>query len=84
MLVVDRRADEGLYAPGANRAEVQAQLEKLHLHHESLALPAQVETDRPAEMQTSTQGIACIVKTPGREVLLHFLLERVWGITVNR
>jgi hypothetical protein len=88
MLVVDRRADEGLYAPGVNRAEAQAQLEKLHFEHgryESTALPAQVETGAggPSEVRTST-GVACIVKTPGHDVLLHFLLERVWGITVNR
>ena len=47
MLVVDRREDDGAYAPGANRAQVQAELER---HRpagtfESTALPAQVEVE---------------------------------------
>ena len=52
MLVVDRRDDPGAYAPGANRAEVQAALEREHFPHpgalfESTALPARVEVERP-------------------------------------
>lgn len=50
MLVVDRRDDPGAYAPGANRAQVQAELEKhadfqLHGVLESNAIPAQVEVE---------------------------------------
>lgn len=50
MLVVDRRDDQGAYAPGANRAQVQAELQKhpgFHPHGilESTAVPAQVEVD---------------------------------------
>ncbi|RDX55068.1 nucleoside hydrolase [Lentinus brumalis] len=49
MLVVDRREDVGAYAPGVNRAEVQA--ERHHFKHtgtyESTAVPAQVEVEAP-------------------------------------
>ncbi|KAF7375961.1 Inosine-uridine preferring nucleoside hydrolase [Mycena sanguinolenta] len=47
-LVVDRRDDGSAYAPGANRAEVQAELDKHNAHHgawESTAVPALVETE---------------------------------------
>ncbi len=51
MLVVDRREDVGAYAPGVNRAEVQAELERHHFKHtgtyESTAVPAQVEVEAP-------------------------------------
>ena len=51
MLVVDRRDDIGAYAPGANRAEVQAELDRHHFQHtgayESTAVPAQVEVESP-------------------------------------
>ncbi|KAG1836752.1 nucleoside hydrolase, partial [Suillus subalutaceus] len=43
MFVTDRREENTAYAPGANRAEVQAQLDLRHLGHgllESTALPA--------------------------------------------
>ena len=45
MLVIDRRNDVGAYAPGANRARVQAELERSHAQTEgtlleSTALPA--------------------------------------------
>ena len=86
MLVVDRRADEGAYAPGANRAEVQAQLEELHLHHarfESTAVPALVEIEVPVDNPHS-EGVPCITETPGCQVLLNLLLERVWGVGVSR
>ena len=50
MLVVDRRDDPGAYAPGANRAQVQAELEKHadfqpHGVLESNAIPARVEVE---------------------------------------
>ena len=51
MLVVDRRDDQGAYAPGQNRAQVQAELERHHFKHagayESTAVPAPVEVERP-------------------------------------
>ncbi|KAH9935513.1 nucleoside hydrolase [Fomitopsis serialis] len=89
MCVVDLREDPGAYAPGANRAEVQAELEKHHLHHsgpfESTALPAQVEVERASDAQlpnhTAVGGVACVFETPGPEALLTLLLERVWGVT---
>ncbi|TFY67928.1 hypothetical protein EVJ58_g1321 [Rhodofomes roseus] len=88
MCVVDRREDPGAYAPGANRAEIQAELEKHHLHHsgpfESTALPAQVEVERASDAlprNLTAGGVACVFETPGPEVLLKLLLERVWGVT---
>ena len=86
MLIVDRRVDQSAYAPGANRAEVQAQLEKLHLPHgqfESTAVPAQVETELPVQ-NPGSRGVACVIETPGERVLLNLLLERVWGVKVSQ
>ncbi|KAI0675276.1 nucleoside hydrolase [Trametes maxima] len=58
MLVVDRRDDQGAYAPGSNRAEVQAELERHHFEHagayESTAIPARVEIESPPP--TTAQG----------------------------
>lgn len=83
MLVVDRREDEAAYAPGANRAHVQAELERLvsdHQHEwESTALPAQVEIEKLAD-NTQSPGVQCIVETPGPDALLKLLVKRVWGI----
>lgn len=93
MLVVDRRDDQGAYAPGANRAEVQAELERHHFPHagayESTALPAPVEVEsRPAAAADAkdqggaaqTGGVACITETPGSAALVQLLLQRVWGV----
>jgi hypothetical protein len=83
MVVVDRREDESAYSPGANRAEIQAELEKRAFSHgswESTALPAQVEVENAAEAKPAGSGVLCITETPGPEVLLNLLLTRVWGI----
>ena len=54
MLVIDRRDDKGAYAPGANRAKVQAELEKYHFQSnglvlESTAVPAQVVVENESQ-----------------------------------
>ncbi|KAF8070328.1 Inosine/uridine-preferring nucleoside hydrolase domain-containing protein [Lyophyllum atratum] len=82
MVVVDRREDESAYSPGANRAEVQAEMERKNLHHgiwESTAVPAQVETEQDPTTQAAAPGILCVTKTPGPDTLLHLLFSRVWG-----
>ncbi|KAI0743470.1 nucleoside hydrolase [Daedaleopsis nitida] len=68
MLVVDRREDDGAYAPGENRAQVQAELERHHFRpagsFESTALPAQVEVEtaptdgHPANANANASGSA--------------------------
>ncbi|GBE81034.1 Uridine nucleosidase 1 [Sparassis crispa] len=88
MLVVDRRDEQGAYDPGANRAQVQAELEQHQFRHagtfESTALPAQVELERPPvlpqEGAEQPPGVPCIVKTPGPSVLLTLMLKRIWGV----
>ncbi|KAJ4468317.1 Inosine/uridine-preferring nucleoside hydrolase domain-containing protein [Lentinula aciculospora] len=84
MVVVDRREDKTAYAPGANRAEVQAQLEKKHLfggkNSESIALPAPVEIE-PKKPESDHRSVWCVMETPGPEALLRTLLARVWGVT---
>ncbi|KAF8170255.1 Inosine/uridine-preferring nucleoside hydrolase domain-containing protein [Mycena galopus ATCC 62051] len=83
-LVVDRRDDLSAYAPGANRAEVQAELEKHSSHHgtwESTAVPALVETEH-APSTMLAQGVMCVHATPGPDTLLKLLTERVWGVVV--
>jgi hypothetical protein len=83
MLVVDRRTDESLYAPGANRAEVQLELDNAALSHggwTTAALPAQVEVEDAPSKPTVGSGVFCITGTPGPRTLLQLLLQRVWGI----
>ncbi|KAJ8518201.1 hypothetical protein ONZ45_g4704 [Pleurotus djamor] len=86
MLVVDRREDETAYAPGANRAHVQAELERLTQHDhgewESTALPARVEIEAlPNKLTTRPDTLVqCVVATPGPDLLLKFLVQRVWGV----
>ncbi|OCH95134.1 nucleoside hydrolase [Obba rivulosa] len=91
MLVVDRRDDQGAYAPGANRAEVQAELERHSFQHagelESTAVPAQVEVeDRAAAVKAlaeqTTGGVACVTETPGPAALVELMLKRIWGVDV--
>ncbi|KAG6886275.1 hypothetical protein C0993_006685 [Termitomyces sp. T159_Od127] len=85
MLVVDRREDESAYSPGANRARIQAELEKLNVSHgiwESSALPAQVETEEALRSRPPT-GVPCVTETPGPDVLLSLLFKRVWGVEMT-
>lgn len=83
MFVTDRREDNTAYAPGTNRAEVQAQLDLHQLGHgllESTAVPARVEVEEPEFEQRRQKGVACLIETPGPSVLLELLTRRVWGI----
>ncbi|GAW00327.1 nucleoside hydrolase [Lentinula edodes] len=90
MVVVDKRQDKTAYAPGANRAEVQAQLEQTrfssggNLESVALPVPAQVEVDLTSKMIHKTdgdhRGVWCITETPGPDALLETLLARVWGV----
>ncbi|KAK0212389.1 nucleoside hydrolase [Desarmillaria ectypa] len=82
MLIIDRREDEAAYAPGANRAFVQEELDKHQLAHgpwESTAVPAAVEVESLNHSSHDGSRISCITKTPGHDALLQLLLERVWG-----
>ncbi|KAJ7128914.1 nucleoside hydrolase [Mycena crocata] len=84
MLIVDRRDDVGAYAPGANRAEVQAELDKHSSPHgpwESTALPAMVETEH-APKDLNPRGVLCVHATPGPAALLQTLTKRIWGVEV--
>ncbi|KXN90166.1 hypothetical protein AN958_04656, partial [Leucoagaricus sp. SymC.cos] len=87
MLVVDRRDDQTAYAPGANRAEVQKQLDLIGIPHkpwESVAVPAQVEVEQePHGFWKSQTGVWCVTSTPGPRVLLQVLLNRVWGVQLE-
>ncbi|KAJ6593665.1 nucleoside hydrolase [Mycena capillaripes] len=83
-LVVDRRDDTSAYAPGANRAEVQAELDKHSSHHgnwESTAVPALVETEH-APKNLHPRGVMCVHATPGPTTLLNLLTWRIWGVKV--
>lgn len=85
---MDRREDEGAYDPGANRAAVQAELEKNHFHPhgvlESNVIPAQVEVEIPPVMRKnpSNGGVTVVTATPGPAALLRILVSRVWGVDV--
>ncbi|KAG0706076.1 nucleoside hydrolase [Suillus ampliporus] len=92
MFVTDRRDENTAYAPGANRAEVQAQLDLHQIGHgllESTALPARVEIEDPilstggpveVGLEQKRKGVGCLIETPGPSVLLRLLTWRVWGI----
>ncbi|KAI0247287.1 Inosine/uridine-preferring nucleoside hydrolase domain-containing protein [Lactifluus subvellereus] len=92
MCVVDRRDDRGVYAPGANRARVQAALQKrlaagsMEGPFESVAVPARVEVEEeplpPGEEEQ--EGVPVVEGTPGVEALLQIMLERVWGVQVDK
>ncbi|KAJ7755736.1 Inosine/uridine-preferring nucleoside hydrolase domain-containing protein [Mycena maculata] len=85
MVIVDRRDDLSAYAPGANRAAVQAELDKHDTRHgtwESTALPALVETEHtPKDLHP--RGVLCVHATPGPDTLLASLAKRVWGVDVQ-
>lgn len=81
---MDRRLDLSAYAPGANRAEVQAELDKHSSPHgawESTAVPALIETEQ-APRAVVAQGVICVYATPGPAMLLKLLTKRVWGVVV--
>ncbi|KAH7926519.1 nucleoside hydrolase [Leucogyrophana mollusca] len=91
MLVVDRRDDGKTYVLGANRAEVQAELDQHAMAYqgfEPTAVPAQVMIERPTTPKDPSDisyprpssAVPCVVTTPGPDVLLQTLMERVWGI----
>ncbi|KAJ7502815.1 Inosine/uridine-preferring nucleoside hydrolase domain-containing protein [Mycena galericulata] len=86
MLVVDRRDDASAYSPGANRAAVQAELDKHMFQHrtwESTAVPALVETEHVPKV-LSPRGVVCVHATPGPAILLALLMKRVWGVDDER
>jgi len=68
----------GACAPGVNRAEVRARLEKQQLENklsESTALPAQSGTESRPEGRTEGFKVACITDTPGPDTLRRILLS---------
>jgi len=93
MCVVDRRDDRGAYAPGMNRARVQAELKSRMTAGstgyfgslESVAVPARVEVeDEPARQSNDDQeGVPVIEGTPGSEELLQIMMKRIWHVTIN-
>mgnify|MGYP001191709326 CR=1 FL=1 len=85
MLVIDRREDESRYAPGANRSEVQALLDRLEpkAGWESTAMPAPVEIEVKPEPKNAQQGVWAITETPGPEAVLRLLLKRVWNAELD-
>lgn len=85
MCVIDRRNhDEGAYAPGANRAKVQAALEKAHVPHgpfESTVVPVAAPKPEYFRISENTEGVPVLVRSPGAEALTKIMAERVWGIS---
>lgn len=90
MLVVDRREDETAYTPGANRAMVQAELDRQKQGNPSeidkkedmpqdVVFPAEVFTEYEHQHPTNIKGVPCVAHTPGPNALLELLLSRVWG-----
>jgi hypothetical protein len=91
MCVVDRRDDLGSYAPGANRARVQAALQDYVAARsieaglgafEFVPVPARAEVLPPGEEEQ--EGVPVVEGTPGVEALLQIMLKRIWGIQVDK
>lgn len=79
MLVVDRREDESAYPRGSNRSET----DRSTLHdsiREPTTIPAQVEIELDLSAHSIPAGVYCVTHTPGPDVLLRLLLNRVWGV----
>ncbi|KAH9986999.1 nucleoside hydrolase [Russula compacta] len=86
MCVVDRRDDKGAYPPGANRARVQAELQRRIAagsaevggfgSFESVAVPARVEDEQ--------EGVLVVEGTPGAEALLQIMMKRIWHVEVEK
>lgn len=93
MCVIDRRDDQSAYAPGVNRARVQAELKSrmaagsasVFGSLESVVVPARVEVeDEPSRGCSDEQeGVPVIIGTPGAEVLLQIMMKRIWDVTVD-
>lgn len=94
MCIVDRRDDQSAYAPGVNRARVQAEL-KSHMaagsagvfgSFESVAVPARVEVEDAPSRQCGDEkeGVPVIERTPGAEALLQIIMKRIWHVTVDK
>ena len=84
MVVVDRRDDVGAYAPGDNRSHVQQELDRLRVSHgpfESAAVPAPVLVDDTGKKGKQDVGVFTVVETPGPDVCLELLLQRIWGVS---
>ena len=95
MCVADRRGDRGAYAPGANRARVQAALQNRVAAgsmeadlgpFESVAVPARVEVEEEPLLpgEEEQEGIPVVEGTPGVEALLQMMFKRVWGVQVDK
>lgn len=82
VLVVDRR-HVGVYAPGDNRSHVQQVLDHSRVSHgtlESATVPAPVLKEYDVGKKKPDVGVFTVVETPGPQVCLEFLLQRVWGV----
>jgi hypothetical protein len=96
MCVVDRRDDQGAYAPGANRARVQAELQSRIAAGsadagsfgslESVAVPARVEVEGESSSlrEDAQEGIPVVEGTPGAVALLQIMMQRVWHVEVDK
>lgn len=96
MLVVDRRDDQTAYARGANQSEVHRLSELSHQPHGLLESTAQGEMEsngilrgpdtwlgHPTVHDGSLGGstdVACVISTPGKDVLLQLLTKRLWNV----
>ena len=74
MLVVDRRDDVSAYPLGSNRSEAQREP-----HDGHIASNKSDKVEIISGANTEFSGVIVIYRTPGHDVLLRLLLERVWG-----
>ena len=75
MLVVDRRADEGNYKHGDNRAQVKALKDGRYDSPSVL-----IEPKEQLQKGMDAQGVIVITDSPGPQELLRFIFQRIWGV----
>lgn len=78
----EQAEEPGRFGIGDNRAEADAAFRRALLEHN---IPAPVQQESATEAETAyhpvAKGIACVTETPGADVLLRSMLERIWGVT---
>lgn len=81
MLVVDHRQD-GIFSPGDNRARVQ---EEGNVEKYRTAVVQTLEVDpreHQDELLMGVQDVAVVIDTPGPDVLVRAMLNRIWGLHI--
>lgn len=74
MLVIDERQDKNNYEPNDNR-------EQVHTLQESILDPKRYSPETVHQMLSNTiQGVNIVTKTPGNELLVEMIMQRIFCV----